>query len=107
MAITSNQKLMIENIAKRYADVLSTKIKLHSLYVFGSYVTGENDEDSDIDIAVIADDFTGNPIEDMFKLLDLRHSVDVRIEPHPFLSAAFTPQNSFAREILNTGLKIL
>lgn len=52
MAITDNQRIMLEGIARKYADVLSAKIKLREMYIFGSYATGKNDEESDIDIDV-------------------------------------------------------
>jgi len=42
---------MLINIGRKYADALRRVLTLQSLYVFGSYATGQHDEDSDIDIA--------------------------------------------------------
>jgi len=70
---------MIREIGRKYAKVLQRRMNLRSLYVFGSYVRGGHDNDSDIDIAVVADDFTGDVIEDTLTLMKLRRQVDMRL----------------------------
>ena len=62
-------------------------IVLKSVYLYGSVVKGANTEGSDINIAVIGDDFTDDPIADTFKLMKIRRKIDNRIEPHPFKSS--------------------
>jgi hypothetical protein len=52
--------------------------------VYGSYVRGPFTDDSDIDIAVVVDGFSGDLVEDTIKLMKIRRNVDNRIEPHPF-----------------------
>jgi len=37
----------------------------------------------------------------------LRREVDTRIEPHPFLTSDFTENSPIAREIMETGIRIL
>lgn len=97
----------IKEIAQRYSEVLRKYMNLKSLFLFGSTVRrGEFREDSDIDIAVISDDFSGNLIEDTFKLMKLRRNIDTRIEPHPFTVSEFAEDNPFVNEIINTGIKI-
>ncbi|MGE5577304.1 MAG: hypothetical protein ACM3TT_08965 [Syntrophothermus sp.] len=63
--------------------------------------------DSDIDIAVVADGFTGDIIEDTFTLMKLRRQVDIRIKPHPFLPSEFREENPVAREVMRTGIRIV
>ncbi|MGE5577307.1 MAG: nucleotidyltransferase domain-containing protein [Syntrophothermus sp.] len=106
MAAQQTQKLIYE-IAGKYAEVLRRKIRLSRLYVYGSYSTGDHDDDSDIDIAVVADGLTGDVIEDTFTLMKLRREVDMRIEPHPFLTSEFTEKNPLAREVMRTGMRIV
>ena len=96
----------IEKIAKTYANLVKKEIKTNSVYLFGSFVKGDYKDCSDIDIAVIANDFTGDIIEDTMKLMRIRRKVDNRIEPHPFRSNDFTLENPFVKEILETGIKI-
>ncbi|MGE5483395.1 MAG: nucleotidyltransferase domain-containing protein [Ignavibacteriales bacterium] len=106
MAAQQTQNLICE-IAGKYAEVLRSKIRLSRLYVYGSYATGEHDADSDIDIAVVADGLTGDVIEDTFTLMKLRREVDMRIEPHPFLTSEFTEKNPLAREVMRAGIRIV
>jgi len=94
-------------IARRYAKHLQDKeINPREVYLFGSFAKGTNHVDSDIDIAVVSDSFTGNSVEDMANLLYLKCDVDYRIEPHPFLPENFTTDNPFAEEIIRTGIRI-
>ena len=97
----------IEIIAQKYAELIRKEINLKTVYLYGSFAKGNNNEDSDIDIAVVADDFTGDPVEDRLKLMRIRRKVDTRIEPHPFCSSDFKLSNPFAREIIETGIKIM
>ncbi len=106
MADRVTQEMLI-NIGRKYADALRTVLTLQSLYVFGSYATGQHDEDSDIDIAVVSDDLTGDIVDDTFALMKLRSEVDTRIEPHAFLTSDFTENNPIAREIMEAGIRML
>lgn len=63
--------------------------------------------DSDIDIAVVADGFSGDLVEDTFKLMKIRRSVDKRIEPHPFLTEEFNENDPMAKEVMDTGIRII
>jgi predicted nucleotidyltransferase len=69
-------------------------------------VTGTSDEQSDIDVAVVSDDFSGDLVEDTFKLMQIRRQVDNRIEPHPFLSEDFNNKNPFVKEIMKDMIQV-
>lgn len=75
----------IIDIAGKYAEVLKKEFIIHGLYLYDSYVKGTFTSDSDIDIAVIAENLSGDLFEDTLKLMKYRRIVDYRIEPHPFL----------------------
>ena len=94
------------DIARRYAEYLRQEIHVLGIYLFGSYARGNIRADSDIDIAVISDSFTGDPVDDLTTLLLMKSDIDNRIEPHPFLPADFTRDNPFAREIMETAVRI-
>ena len=64
--------------------------------IYGSYVKGTYTSDSDIDIAVVGDDFTGDLIEDTLMLMRIRRKIDNRIEPRPFKTCDFNLSNPFA-----------
>ncbi|KJS82382.1 MAG: nucleotidyltransferase [Peptococcaceae bacterium BICA1-8] len=97
----------IKLIARQFAELVKSQMNIKSVYLYGSVVKGANTEDSDIDIAVIGDDFTDDPIADTFKLMKIRRKIDNRIEPHPFKSSEFDKSNPFVAEILTTGIKIV
>lgn len=97
----------IELIAKKYAELVKQEMNVASIYLYGSYVKGTNSKDSDIDIAIIGDEFTGDPVEDTMKLMKIRRKVDIRIEPHPFSVEDFDYTNDYVQEILDTGIKIM
>ena len=91
----------ITAIAKKYADLVKEEMNVEAVYLFGSFVKGNHVQDSDIDIAVITNDFSGDIIEDTLKLMRIRRKVDTRIEPHPLRT-----DDPFAKEIMVTGLRI-
>jgi predicted nucleotidyltransferase len=96
----------INQIALKYAEYLKKEYKLCGVYVYGSYAKGNFTADSDIDIAVVAEDFTGDLVEDTFRLMKLRRKVDYRIEPRPFMAELFNESNPEAREVMETGIRI-
>ena len=97
----------VKLLAKKYAEILRQQYDLHSLYLYGSYVSGNYTSDSDIDIAVIAADFSGDIFEDTLNLMRYRRLVDNRIEPHPFIPSEFNFNNPNAREIMAKGIRII
>ncbi|MDD3270438.1 MAG: nucleotidyltransferase domain-containing protein [Syntrophomonadaceae bacterium] len=74
---------------------------MESIYLFGSHVNGSPDQGSDIDIAVISEDFGGDVIEKTLKLMRIRRKVDTRIEPHPLRKG-----NPFVNDLISGGLRI-
>jgi len=97
----------IRDIALRYADVLRGEFTLRGLYLYGSYAKGTQNADSDIDLAVVADGLSGDSVDDTWRLMNLRRSIDTRIEPHPFLPSGFTEDNPMAKEVMRSGIRIV
>jgi predicted nucleotidyltransferase len=98
----------VEPVVLQYLKALEEAgIHLASVYLFGSFATGTSREWSDIDVAVVSDDFSGDPYEDGLRLMRLMWDVDVRIEPHPFRPEDFTSDNPWVAEIMRTGIKIV
>jgi predicted nucleotidyltransferase len=102
----NNDRESINIIINKYVGLLEKKYSLRYVYLFGSWVQGNANFDSDIDIAVIADDFTGDPVDDRLALMRLRRTVDLRIEPVPFLTHDFVPTNPFVGEIIKKGVRV-
>ena len=97
----------IENILKIF--LLKTKennISIKSAYLFGSTATGKNNELSDIDIALVSDDFEGIRFLDKQSLYQAVVETDISIEPITFKVCDFNNENPIVSEILNTGINI-
>lgn len=100
-----NQEIV--NIARTYAELLrETLDNVDSVYLFGSLVSRAN-SDSDIDIAVISKNFIDNLNATRLQLKRIRREVDPRIEPHPFHTKDFNMENPFAKNIIETGIRII
>ncbi|MCL2194601.1 MAG: nucleotidyltransferase domain-containing protein [Oscillospiraceae bacterium] len=101
------EKLDSRAIALRYANEVKKNCNVVQLFLFGSTASGQNHADSDIDIAVVAQDFSGDRVEDTLRLMKMRRNIDLRIEPHAFLPNDFHQGNPFAAEIMQHGIRIV
>ena len=91
---------------KKYIEKISQYYKIEAIILFGSYAKGTENEDSDIDIAIISSDFN-DIIEDGAKLIGLTWKIDTRIEPHPITTEDYKKiSNPFVREVVDTGIKV-
>ena len=93
-------------IASRYADAVKLKFDTVKVVLFGSYVKGNYHKDSDIDIAVILQDYN-NLIDTQLELMRIRRKIDSRIEPHPFREKDFEITNPIVNEIVKYGQDII
>ena len=101
---TIDNKIM-ESI-KKYIEKISKYYKIEAIILFSSYAKGTENEDSDIDIAIISSDFN-DIIEDGAKLIGLTWKIDTRIEPHPITKEDYeNVSNPFVEEVMNTGIKV-
>ena len=95
----------ILNKVKEFSALVKSKYDCRGVILFGSYVKGTNREESDIDIAVILNDFD-NYFTTQLELMRLRRKIDSRIEPHPFRVNDFNRDNPLVNEILEHGQRI-
>ena len=101
---TINKEIM--NSIKKYIEKISKYYKIEAIILFGSYAKGTENEDSDIDIAVISSDFK-NIIQDGADLIGFTWKIDTRIEPHPIKTEDYKNISTpFIQEIINTGIKV-
>ena len=92
-------------IARSFAELIKAKFDYKQVVLFGSYAKGNFNEDSDIDIAVIFNDYDEN-FDMQLELMRLRRKLDSRIEPHPFREKDFTILNPVVKEIIKYGHRI-
>ncbi|MEK7258073.1 MAG: nucleotidyltransferase domain-containing protein [Bacteroidota bacterium] len=95
-------------IAKDFVqDILAKGFPLKKAILFGSFVRNEQHEWSDIDMALVADEFLGVPS------YDIRHFAEIKvrlkyidIEPHTFRTEHFEKGDPFIDEIKRTGIEL-
>ena len=98
---------IVSNIKSLVQIAANNNIGIKKAVIFGSYASGSAGEYSDIDIALVSDDFSGIRLDDNLKLMNIVLAVDHRIETHPFRPEDFTPENLFVKEILDKGVSII
>jgi hypothetical protein len=104
----ANKKNLTIEIVTRYIEALEkNKIHIMEAFIFGSHAKGKTKPESDIDVALISDAFTGDRFEDRRKIIPFRRKIDSRIEPLPFKPEDFNNGGTLAEEIERTGVSIL
>ena len=96
----------ILNSINEFIKEIKKHYNITTIILFGSYAKGTENEDSDIDIAVISDDFE-DIYECMANLMGMTWDIDARIEPHPIKKKDFEEESDyFIKEVINTGITV-
>jgi predicted nucleotidyltransferase len=97
----------IKEKAQEYLkEIKRNNFRISRAYLYGSQAKGNAREDSDIDIALVSPDFSGNRFVDSLKIIPFRRKIDSRIEPVPFKPEDFVDDDPLVAEILNTGIEL-
>jgi predicted nucleotidyltransferase len=91
--------------AERFAKLLPSNLMVKKAYLFGSYAKGIEQEESDIDIAIVVGNMP-DFFDTQMQMMRVRRKVDLRIEPHPISENEFNASNPFALEIQKTGIEL-
>ena len=89
------------SIVKRYADKVKEKFRPAAIVLYGSYANGIPHKDSDIDVAVIFDGFTGDRYKTAVILWQLTEDISLDIEP--ILLDSTRDRSGFVRHVYKTG----
>jgi predicted nucleotidyltransferase len=96
----------IEEIIVDFVQEVRKNFRIDAVYWFGSTSRGAGDQYSDIDIALVSPDFSGDRFDDVCRLIPIKIKFDSRIEVHPFRSDDFREGTMMSLEIERTGKKI-
>ncbi|MEI7832459.1 MAG: nucleotidyltransferase domain-containing protein [bacterium] len=89
----------------RYAAVLVHELPVTQVILFGSYLNGNQNEDSDIDVAVVMDDVAAaDYLNTLKRLCMMRTPIDPMIEPHLMLEQG--NNGGFLQEVRRIGQTI-
>jgi uncharacterized protein len=93
-------------IANKYIEYLKkNKYDIVKSYLFGSYIKGNYNKDSDIDLAIVLNNLD-NRFNTQVQLLMLTTKFDTRIEPHPIDVKDFNLSDPFVHEIVKNGVEL-
>ncbi|MFA4966909.1 MAG: nucleotidyltransferase domain-containing protein [Candidatus Margulisiibacteriota bacterium] len=92
--------------AKELVEDISKKISINQAYLFGSYAKGRPNQWSDLDIALVSNQFKGIRFYDYKSILPYLRGCPNYFEIHPFKKKDFNSKNLFVKEIINNGIKL-
>lgn len=95
------------NSVQRFLNAVQRTRKIDAAYLYGSQVLGIAHAWSDIDIALVSEDFSENLFLETVELMNLAGDIDERIEPRPFTPDRFGPNDPLASEIQRTGRRLI
>lgn len=97
----------IKKLLDQYIKVLEdNSIHIRKAFLFGSYATQRADKWSDIDIALVSDDFEGIRYKDKEKIRKATLDLSSLLSPLPYKTLDFSNDDPFVRHIKETGLLI-
>ena len=94
-------KATVIGTVERYADLVKKELSPTSIVLYGSYVNGTPHEDSDIDVAVIFNGFSGDWLKTSAFLWGLTERVSFDIEP--ILLDTTQDKSGFVKHVIKTG----
>lgn len=97
-------KATVVKTVEQYAQEVIKAFSPMAILLYGSYAKGDATENSDIDVAVVFNGFTGDWLETSTKLWRLRRNISDDIEP--ILLDGLTDTSGFVSEVMKTGQMI-
>jgi predicted nucleotidyltransferase len=97
---------IISKVRETIGLLKNSNILIKKAYLFGSYASGSEHEWSDIDIALVSDDFSDDRFKERLRLMKIINSIDNRIEPVPYNPEQFTETDPLVWEIKKHGIEI-
>ena len=96
----------IELIVRKFIALLRNDKRISKIFLYGSHAKGLATEWSDIDLAVVSPDFSGDLFEERVRLMKSGLMIDDRIEPSPFRPEDFDENDPLVSEINKSGIEI-
>ena len=104
------EQARVDELIQNAISFLRQRVRVSAAFLFGSQLTGETHEYSDIDIAVFSPDVQDMRLMDRIRVMtDLRLAEGLELEPHFFPEWALhdPPEGSFAEHVIKTGKRIV
>lgn len=96
------RKALIDS--RKYAEKVKKRFPDCKIVMYGSYAYGNPTQDSDIDIAVIFNGFTGDWLKASSQLWEDTEEINTKIEP--VLLDREEDESGFCEHVLNIGIEV-
>ena len=101
------QKTAIERVKGFALEIKRSGVHLTKVILYGSYASGKPHRWSDIDVALVADEFTGNGFDDSAYFARINNKKPyLLIDAKTFPADYFKKGDPFIEEIERTGVEI-
>lgn len=94
-------------IVRHFLDEIQKTHKVEQAFLYGSYAKGVSNKWSDIDIAIVSQDFSDDLLKERLALTKIAIPIDDRIEPKPFNKKSFDPNDPLVYEITRNGIQLV
>jgi len=93
-------------LIQEFIELAKQDFAIERVFLFGSYASGKQKTDSDIDLAIISPDFRQEDcISNMTRLLCRADELNADIQSIPFSPAEYAEPMGLMEEILRTGIE--
>jgi len=100
------QNAAINTVRDYVGEICDSGVNIRKAFLYGSFAKGTQHEWSDIDVALVADEFTGLPDDhDLFPYIGIKKPY-IRIETITYPTDYFQQGDPFIDEIKKTGILI-
>lgn len=103
----ATKKSAIKTVTEFARELKQNGVNLRHVFLFGSYAENRQNQWSDMDVALVADEFIN------FGFEDIKHFVSVlikknyyKIQPRTYSTSYFKKGDSFIEEVVKTGVEI-
>ena len=84
----------------------SQELRIDAAYLYGSHAIDAADADSDIDVAIVSPDLSGDRLHDWMRLTTAATQVDLRFEVIGFRPEQFRDEHPLVWEIKTRGILV-
>jgi len=104
---TETRVEVMEKVQRLLEALHAEGLNTTAAYLYGSQAKGTSHQDSDIDVAIVSPDLSGDRLKDWCRLNRLATQIDVRMEVIGFRPEQFRDEHPLAWEVKTKGERLI